>query len=103
MTVPGPNLLWIPTVARFLFFVAFILAQQGKVFTNDYWTFILDALMAVTNGYFGSTYRFARVAQCLMLRSSSRYDVRTLACGGARARDGWQHYGTSDHSMHTAC
>lgn len=57
VTIPGPNFLWIPTVARFLFFAAFILAQQGKVFTNDYWTFILDALMAVTNGYFGSAYQ----------------------------------------------
>jgi len=51
---PGPNYLWIPSVGRFVFFACFILAQQGKVFTNDYWTFTLDALMAITNGYCGT-------------------------------------------------
>jgi len=54
VTFPSANFLWIPTVARFAFFACFILAKDNKVFTNDYWTLSLDALMAITNGYFGT-------------------------------------------------
>jgi len=51
---PSARYLWIPSVGRFSFFAFFILAQQNRVFTSDYWTFAFDAAMALSNGYLGT-------------------------------------------------
>jgi len=46
--------LWIPTASRSIFFILFFLCIKLPVFSNDYLAYILMALFALSNGYFGT-------------------------------------------------
>jgi equilibrative nucleoside transporter 1/2/3 len=50
----GPRYLWICVVARIAFFILFILCINPRVFDNDWAAYVIEAVFAVTNGYFGT-------------------------------------------------
>jgi len=52
--IPSPKALWVPSVARLVFFPLFILSAKGMVFHYDAFSYIFMFVFALSNGYFGT-------------------------------------------------